>query len=414
MAITTNPGGGTLSGTTPVSAVAGVAMFSNLSIDKTGVSYVLTATSLGLTSAASTTFDITPGAANKLAFSVQPTSTVAGSSISSISVQVQDALGNLVTGSSASIALAIGTNAGGGTLSGTTPVSASGGVATFTNLSIDKTGTGYTLVASKLWDLASDTSAGFNITPAAAVKLAYAVQPSDTAAGSLISTVQVQVQDTFGNVVTSSSASIALAITTNPSGGILSGTTPVTAFGGVASFIDLSIDKTGTGYVLTATSLGLTSIASSGFNVIPGAPTQLVITAQPTNTQSVTNISAITVKVEDALGNVVTGSSASIAMAITTNPGSGTLSGTTPVSATSGVATFSDLQIDKVGTGYILTASSAGLTSAATNPFNITLGPATQLVFDVQPTDTWQTYPISQLPGSNRRRRRQPHRGRHA
>jgi len=39
------PGGGTLSGTTTLSAVSGVATFSNLSIDKSGAGYTLTAAS---------------------------------------------------------------------------------------------------------------------------------------------------------------------------------------------------------------------------------------------------------------------------------------------------------------------------------------------------------------------------------
>src|SRR6185295_4677299 len=98
VAIGTNPGGGTLSGTTTVSAVSGVASFSNLSIDKSGAGYTLTA-----------------AAASKLAFSVQPTNATAGVSISpSVQVTVQDAFSNTVTTSTASIAVAIGTNPGGG------------------------------------------------------------------------------------------------------------------------------------------------------------------------------------------------------------------------------------------------------------------------------------------------------------
>ena len=67
------PGGGTLSGTTTVSAVNGVAVFSNLSIDKTGDGYTLTATSAGLTGATSPPFDILTGSANHLVFLTGPT-----------------------------------------------------------------------------------------------------------------------------------------------------------------------------------------------------------------------------------------------------------------------------------------------------------------------------------------------------
>ena len=51
---------------------------------------------------------------------------------------VQDVNGNTVTTATNSITMAIGTNPGGGVLSGTNPVAAVAGVATFTNLSIDK------------------------------------------------------------------------------------------------------------------------------------------------------------------------------------------------------------------------------------------------------------------------------------
>jgi len=61
-------------------------------------------------------------------------------------------------------------------------------------------------------------------------------------------------------------------------------------------------------------------------------------------------------------------------MAIGTNPSGGTLTGTTSVTASAGVAAFSQLRIDKAGTGYTLIASSAGLTPATSNAFNITVG----------------------------------------
>src|SRR5205085_3434722 len=49
-----------------------------------------------------------------------------------------------------------------------------------------------------------------------------------------------------------------------------------------------------------------------------------------------------------------------------------------------GVATFSDLSIDKAGTGYTLSASSTGLTGATSNTFNISAGSANKLAFSVQ------------------------------
>ena len=81
-----------------------------------------------------------------------------------MTVQVLDSNGLVDTTSTATVSLAIGTNPGGGTLSGTTAVAAVAGVATFSNLSINNGGTGYTLTASISTPSLSATSTAFNIT----------------------------------------------------------------------------------------------------------------------------------------------------------------------------------------------------------------------------------------------------------
>jgi YD repeat-containing protein len=59
-------------------------------------------------------------------------------------------------------------------------------------------------------------------------------------------------------------------------------------------------------------------------------------------------------------------------MSIGTNPSGGVLSGTTTKNASSGIASFNDLTIDKAANGYTLVAASTGLTSATSNTFSIT------------------------------------------
>src|SRR5437667_6788970 len=78
-------------------------------------------TSGTLTSDTSTAFDITPGAAKKLSFFQQPSSTYSADDTITVKVEVQDNFGNRVTGSSAPIDLAL-LNANGATLGGTTTV----------------------------------------------------------------------------------------------------------------------------------------------------------------------------------------------------------------------------------------------------------------------------------------------------
>jgi hypothetical protein len=388
LALGANPGGGTLSGTTEVNAVNGVATFGSLSLNKTGSGYTLVATSTGLTGATSGAFNITPAGATKVAFTVQPTNVVAGAAISpAVAVAVRDAFDNTVTSSTAAVTVAIGTNPGAGALTGATTVTAVNGVAALSPLSIDKSGTGYTLTAAST-GLTGATSNGFNVTAGTAAKLGFVVQPSTVVAGADITPgVQVAVQDASGNTVLSSTASISLSIGTNPGSGTLSGITTVSAINGVATFGDLGINRTGTGYTLTAAGTGLTGATSAAFNVTPGDPAVLAFAVQPSNTVAGQAIAPpIRVAVLDGLGNTVTSSTAGVTVAIGTNPAGGTLSGTATSNAVNGVATFGDLSINAAGSGYTLTAASAPLTGATSSAFNIEVGSGNKLAFVVQPS----------------------------
>jgi hypothetical protein len=401
LAIGTNAGGGTLSGTATQTAASGVATFNDLSINKTGTGYTLNATSNpahGTT--ASSTFNITVGAATQLVYTQQPTNTVAGSTITpSVTVAVEDANGNVETGdTTTSVTLAIGTNAGGGTLSGTLTKTAASGVATFNDLSINKTGTGYTLNATSSPAHGTTTSSLFNITVGAATQLGFTVQPAASAniqaTGTGTFSASVAVEDANANVVTTDNATtVTLAIGTNASSGALTctgglGPTPVSS--GVASFTGCAITKAGTGYKLTASSSPSRTAPSNAnaFNITAGTATQLVYLQQPTNTVAGSTITpSVTVQVEDANGNVEVGdTTTTVTLAIGTNPGGGTLSGTATQTASSGVATFNDLSINKTGTGYTLNATSnPAHGTTASSLFNIAVGAATQLAFTVQP-----------------------------
>src|SRR5205814_2339659 len=109
----------------------------------------------------------------------------------------QDAGGNTASGFTGNITVAIGTNPSTGTLSGTKTVAAVAGVATFSGLSIDKAGTGYTLTAT---GAGSTTSTAFNITAGTATALVFSVEPTNTVAGAAITpAVEVTAQDGNGN-----------------------------------------------------------------------------------------------------------------------------------------------------------------------------------------------------------------------
>ena len=271
---------------------------------------------------------VTIGPPAKLAFTTQPGSASAGSSTITVTVSVDDAAGHVVTTATNQITLAIGTNPAGGTLSGTLTATAVAGVATFSNLSINNMGTGYTLAASTS-GLTSASSTAFNVVGPPS-KLAFTVQPGNVAAGgSITPAITVSIEDAAGNVVPTATNQVTIAIGTNPSSGTLSGTASVNGVAGVATFSNLSINKTGTGYTLTASASGLTGGTSSAFNVTAGAAAKLAFAVQPSNATAGVAISpAVQVTIQDAQGNTVTSATNQVTIAIGTNPASGTLSGT--------------------------------------------------------------------------------------
>src|SRR5256886_12999533 len=127
-------------------------------------------------------FGITPGTASQLAFSVQPSNTVAGAAISpAVQVTALDPAGNLVPGFTGDVTMSLGTNPGGSTLGGTTTVAAVNGVASFSTLTLDKTGTGYRLTGTAT-GLSTATSSAFDITGAHATTPVIGTPPITTPA----------------------------------------------------------------------------------------------------------------------------------------------------------------------------------------------------------------------------------------
>ncbi|MCP3140952.1 hypothetical protein [Pyxidicoccus xibeiensis] len=389
LTLANNPSGGTLSGTLTVSATGGVATFPGVALGRVGTGYTLTASGAGL-SATSAAFNVTVGAASRLAFDAQPSSVAAGIAIApAVTVRVTDSQGNTVSTPSASVTVAFGNNPGVGILNGTRTVTTVNGVATFSTLSVTRTGVGYTLTAAAT-GFPTVTSAAFNVTPGAATSLAFHRNPPNvvTAGAAITPDVQVSVRDGFNNVVTTSTASITISMSTNPGGSTLGGTRTVAAVDGVASFPGLTLNRVANNYRFAAASPGLTGTTSALFNVTAGPASQLAFTAQPASVVSGATLATVRVTVQDALGNPAATTASTVALALGNNPGNAALGGTLSATTVSGVATFSNLTLDKVGTGYTLVASSGTLPTTTSTGFNVTAGAAARLAFTVQPGDT--------------------------
>jgi hypothetical protein len=157
---------GAMADYTFTAADAGQHTFSNLVLRRAGTLTVTGTDTADASLTGSTTFTVTLAAADHLLFLQQPSDTVAGQTIGpAVMVAVVDQFGNIETGdNNDTVTLSLGTNPGGGTLSGTLTVTVVNGVATFSDLSIDQAGGGYTLHATVGGGLADIESNPFNVT----------------------------------------------------------------------------------------------------------------------------------------------------------------------------------------------------------------------------------------------------------
>jgi hypothetical protein len=221
-----------------------------------------------------------------------------------------------------------------------------------------------------------------NLTPA---KLVFSTSPGSSRAGQPFPIQPVVTVRTADNrIVTDYTGSVAVAIKagTGASGAVLSGTVSIPVSNGIASFTNLSIDLRANGYVLRATSGSLTAGESKPFDIMQANPT-LVVTTQPaTAVSGLVFTTAPVVTLRDIAG-VATSFTGPVTVGIKAGTGA-ILSGTRTVNAVAGVATFADLSIDLIGTGYVLVFTTTDYGSVESAPFEVTPKPS-RLAFTVQP-----------------------------
>ena len=379
IAFGTNSTSATLGGTTTVNAVAGVATFSGLTVNKNGTAYTLVASNSGLVSATTGTFDIAVGAPNKLVFSVQPTGAIANAPMSpAMVVNAQDSQGNATPSFTGAVTLAFATNPSSATLGGTLTVNAVAGAATFSGISVSAPGTGYSLSASAT-GLTAATSSLFNTGGGVATSISVASGGAQTG---LISTalalpVVIQVNDAGSNPV--AGTTVTFAVVTG--GGSVS---PLSGVSNAAGQVQTTwtLGATVGAQSISATSAGLSGspLTINATGTAAAVATQLKFTVQPGNTTAGANVSPSTVvQARDAGNALVPAFVGNVTLTIAANPGASTLGGTVTVAAVGGIATFNNITLNHSGIGYTLNAASGVLTPDVSTTFNITPGAAANI-----------------------------------
>jgi hypothetical protein len=372
-------GGGSVTGGSQQTSASGSATVGSWTLGTTAGPDTLTATSGGLSgSPVIFAATATAGAATKLAFTQQPTSAQAGVPITpAVQVSAQDSYGNTATSYATAIAVAIGTNPNSGILTGTTSVLPSAGAATFANLSIDKTGTGYTLVTSS-GSLSSATSNGFTISPSTTPAGSKATLIASTGAitassGGSSALITVTVRDTFSNPIPGAAVALGATGTGNAFSPAASGTTDAT---GVfqASFSSTKAEaKTISGVAngtfaivqTAAVTVNPAAVSASQSSVVA---TTSAITACSTSCVAGSTASTITVTVRDAFNNPIGNAAVTPAASGTGNtlaPTSGTSNGTGVFTTTFNSTTAQAKTISATAAGSAITQTAAVTVNAA-------------------------------------------------
>ncbi len=340
-------------GNTGANGVATGSLTSTVAETKT-----VTATVGGVAVTQTAPFVVTAGAASTANSTVATSSgTVASGANVTLTLQAKDAAGNNLTSGGLLVAFTASGGTSTGTISSTTDNGNGTYTASFTGVAA---GTATTIHATIGGGAVTSALPTVTVTPGAAATATSAVTVSSgtVASGSSV-TLTLQAKDANGNNLTGGGLTVAFSA----SGGTSTGTigTVVDSLNGryVATFTGVTAG--------TATTIGATINTAAVTSTLPtvtvtaGTARQLVFTTEPAGASAGTPFGVV-VTARDSVGNTATGFTGGVTVAIT--PGTGkagaALRGSATVPAVSGVATFSGLSVDSVGTGYTLTASATG------------------------------------------------------
>jgi streptogramin lyase/sugar lactone lactonase YvrE len=228
------------------------------------------------------------------------------------------------------------------------------------------------------------------ITPAVTVTisppaLVIQTQPSSKAIAGQPFAVQpvIYVEDQHGNLETNDNSTV-VTVTLATGDGPIQGTTSVTVQGGIATFNDLADNKAEMISLIFSSDIETTE-PSTGINVSPAGPYQLLIHTQPSSTGIAGQPFAIQPMVYevDRYGNLETGNSTT-AITVSLASGNGPFLGTKTIDVVNGVAMFTDLSDNREGI-ISLSFSGAGMTAGPSNNIFISPANAANLVIQTQP-----------------------------
>ena len=282
---------------------------------------------------------MTPAAASQLLITTQPNSSVAAGSQFGFIVTAEDQYGNVATGFNGNETIAVATGPAGGTLTGTTARDGAKRCRQRHRLDPhDGRQRLHTASFESRPDFRHDQR--HHGDAAHGLEVCFTTQPPSSVVAGAPFGLTVTAEDTFGNQATSFNTSVSIGLSHNPGTGTLGGTLSQQASSGVAQFSGLTLNTVGTGYTITATNGTLTSFPSNPINVTPATATTLVVSIPPPTTMTSGAPFGLAIAALDQFGNLATGYTGTVTIALDNNPGNATLGGPLTATAVGGVANF--------------------------------------------------------------------------
>jgi uncharacterized repeat protein (TIGR03803 family) len=223
--------------------------------------------SVGGSSTAPYTLTVNPGPFSQYVVAAVGSSTIQAGSSFLVTVQTADQYGNPVPndGGSTSVTATLSPTSTASNFPVTVPLNSSG--LGFFLANVQKVGS-YTITAAS--GAFTGSSSPVTVTAGPAAKVSFATQPASTATGLVLPTVTVQVQDWYGNLVTTDNTdAVTISVVGGPGAFTAGSTTTTIAHDGVASFSNLMLVTPGN-YTLSAVIPLITpSINSAAFTIAP-------------------------------------------------------------------------------------------------------------------------------------------------
>jgi hypothetical protein len=188
-------------------------------------------------------------------------------------------------------------------------------------------------------------------------------------AASVLAPFVVDVQDASGAPL----AGVAVAFSVSGLGTVTPSVATTDALGDASATLTLS---SAAGPVTVTASVAGAGAVTFRAQAAPGPAAALRFLDQPALVPALQAMSAVSVGVVDAFGNTVA-TPVVVTLALGTNPTGAALGGPAlGVTTKGGVASIASLTVDRVGQGYTLLATSPGLSTASSDPFDVGAIPA--------------------------------------